>query len=117
MQVDNVTDIIKSVLKKFIDKSSGDDEKITLILDINKALCNMIKTDWQSADVEKMKLGEVELDYEPKEKYAVNHVANQLDDLLRHLLDVQRVGEKAEIVEEDFDALYWAVAILRGIEE
>lgn len=116
MQVDSVTDIVKSVLKKFIDKSNGDDKKIALILEINKALCKMIRTDWQSADVEKMKLGEVGGDYEATETMPANHVANQLNDLLRHLIDVEN-GEKLEIVTEDLDALYWAIAILRGIEE
>ena len=117
MQAKNVTDIIQNVLKKFMEKANGDAEKEFLISNINNALCRMVRTDWKSAEVDKMELGEVESDYEPKEKYAVNHVANHLDDLLRHLLDVQRVSEKAEIVEEDLDALYWAVAILRGIEE
>lgn len=117
MQAENVTDIIQNVLKKFLEKANGDTEKEFLISSINNALCRMVRADWKSAEVGKMELGEVEVDYKPKEKYAVNHVANQLDDLLRHLLDVERSDEMAEIVTEDLDALYWAVAILRGIEE
>lgn len=116
MQSKDVEKIIKGVMKKFIDKSDGNVEKIGLILDINKAVCNMVATDWRSAEVDKMKLGEVWGDYEPTEKMAVNHAGNQLNDLLNHLIDVKN-GEELKIETDDLDALYWATAILKGVEE
>ena len=116
MQAKDVEQIIKGVMEKFIDKNDGNAEKVELILDINKMVCNMVALNWRSAEVDKMKLGEVWGDYEPTEKMAVNHVGNQLNDLLRHLIDVKD-GEEAKIETDDLDALYWATAILGGIEE
>ena len=42
MQAKDVEKIIKGVMKKFIDKNDGNAEKIELIHDINKMVCNMV---------------------------------------------------------------------------
>lgn len=109
--------VIKYALKEFIDRYSGDTEKQDLISDINKCLSRRLHFFWEYREVNTR--GEVSKHYIAKKRMTERETADQLENLMEYISDEidSLKFQKVEVGEEDLDALYNAVAILRGLEE
>lgn len=117
MKEEKAISVIKYALKELIDGYSGDPKKQDLILEINKHLIRRLHTFWEYRAVNDR--GEVSKNYTAKKKMTERDTADQLENLMEYIADEidSPKFQKVEIGEEDLDALYNAVSILRGLEE
>jgi hypothetical protein len=117
MKEESAIKVIKYALKEFIDRYSGDPEKQDIILDINKCLCGRLHASWEYREVNER--GEVSKYYIARKKMSERETADQLENLMEYIASDLNSPHfnKVEIDKEDLDALYNAVAILRGLEE